>query len=250
MVRPALELESLSKRFGALVVTADVTLSIPESECHALIGPNGAGKTTLIGQISGSLAPDHGRIRFFGEDITGWPMHARARRGLARTFQITNVLPEFSALENVALAVQAHSGSSFRFFGTVSAEYALNEQAMEALETMGLASRAQVPAWALNYGEKRQLELAMAIAGHPRMLLLDEPMAGTGREETDQLVRVLERFKGHYTMLLIEHDMSAIFALADRISVMVYGRLIATGAPEAIRANREVQAAYLGEDAA
>jgi branched-chain amino acid transport system ATP-binding protein len=248
VAEPALALDGLSKRFGALVVTEGVSLAIPSGECHALVGPNGAGKTTLIGQVSGSLRSDAGRVRFFGEDVTHLPFHARAQRGIARTFQITTILPGFTALENVAVAAQARSGSSFRFFGVAGAERALNERALQALDAVGLGRRADVPARALSHGEKRALELAMALVQEPRMLLLDEPMAGTGREDTEQLVRVLERLKGHYTMLLIEHDMSAVFALADRISVLVYGRLIATGAPEAIRANREVQAAYLGED--
>jgi len=250
MASPALALDALSKSFGALVVTDSVSLDIDPGECHALIGPNGAGKTTLIGEISGSLQPDRGHVRFFGEDVTRLPFHARAQRGLARTFQITTVFPGFTALENVAVAAQARSGSSFRFFGAAAAERALNDRAMLALETVGIAGRAAVPARALSHGEKRALELAMALVQEPHMLLLDEPMAGTGREETDQLVRVLRRLKRRYTMLLVEHDMSAVFALADRISVLVYGRLIATGAPDAIRANAEVKAAYLGEDAA
>lgn len=250
MTEPAaLALEGLSKRYGALLVTDALSLTIPEGECHALIGPNGAGKTTLISQISGALAPDSGNIRFLGEEMTRLPMHARARRGLARTFQITTILPGFSVLENVALAVQAHSGTSFRFIGRASDERGLNEPALAVLKDVGLDGRADRPARVLSHGEKRQLELAMALAARPRMLLLDEPMAGTGREETAQLVRTLEQLKGRYTMLLVEHDMSAVFALADRISVLVDGRLIATGTPEAVRADPQVQIAYLGEAA-
>ncbi|HZP78178.1 MAG TPA: ABC transporter ATP-binding protein [Pseudolabrys sp.] len=248
MADPVLRLESLRKRFGAFVVTDDVTLDVFPGELHAVIGPNGAGKTTLINQISGLLPSDEGRIRIGGEDVTRWPMHRRAAAGLARSFQITSILPGFSALENVALAVQARSGSSFRLFGRAADEQMLNAQALAALADVGLADRAGLPAGYLSHGEKRALELAIALAMQPKLLLLDEPMAGTGREETERLVAVLRTLKGRFPMVLVEHDMTAVFALADRISVLIYGRILASGAPEEVRANRDVVAAYLGDE--
>jgi branched-chain amino acid transport system ATP-binding protein len=250
MAEPLLELRCLRKAFGALVVTDDVSLGVEPGELHAVIGPNGAGKTTLIHQVSGLVRPASGEIRFAGEDITRLPMHRRVRRGLARSFQITSILPGFSGLENVALAVQARTGSSFRMIGDAASEPALNDPAREALETVGLLHRAEVPAGLLSHGEKRQLELAIALATAPKLLLLDEPLAGTGHEESRRVIEVLRRLKGRYAMVLIEHDMEAVFALADRVSVLVYGRLIATGTPERIRANAEVRSAYLGEEAA
>jgi branched-chain amino acid transport system ATP-binding protein len=248
MSAPVLRLDGLHKRFGALVVADDVTLEVAAGELHAVIGPNGAGKTTLINQISGLLAPDAGRILFDGRDVTALPMHARAALGLARSFQITSILPEFSALENVALAVQARTGSSFRFFGRADAEAALNASAEAALAEVGLAARAGVRAGHLSHGEKRALELAIALAMEPKLLLLDEPMAGTGREEAERLVALLARLKGRFPMVLVEHDMTAVFALADRISVLIYGRILASGAPDAVRADPAVVAAYLGDE--
>ena len=250
MAEPLLALHGLRKSYGALCVTDDVTLDVAPGEIHAVIGPNGAGKTTLIGEISGLLRPDSGRVMLNGEDVTRLPMHARARRGLARSFQITNLLPDFSALENVALAAQAHDGSSFRFFRPARTEERLNARALAALGEVGLAHRAAMRAGSLAHGEKRLLELAVAIVQEPALLLLDEPMAGTGREETAQLVTILRELKGHHAILLVEHDMEAVFALADRISVLVYGRLIATGRPEEIRLNEEVRQAYLGQGTA
>lgn len=246
---PILRLDDLCKSYGALTVTEHVSLDIREGEIHAIIGPNGAGKTTLIGQISGSLASDSGRVIFRGRDVTGDRMHARARAGLARSFQITNILPEFTALENVALAIQARQGHSFRFFRRAASDPVLNAKALTVLARVGLEARADVLAGGLSHGEKRSLELAIALATEPRLLLLDEPMAGTGREETDALVSLLQELRGSVTMILVEHDMSAVFALADRISVLVYGRIIATGTPDEIRASEEVRAAYLGEGA-
>ncbi|MFL1464038.1 ABC transporter ATP-binding protein [Roseococcus sp. DSY-14] len=243
-----LELRALRKSFGGLAVTQDVSLTLARGEIHALIGPNGAGKTTLVHQVSGTLRPDAGQVVFAGEDVTALDLAQRARRGLARSFQITCVLPGFSALENVALAVQARAGSSFRFFRAARDEAALNARAMAALEEMGLGARAQVPAAALSHGEKRQLELAIALAMEPRVLLLDEPLAGTGAEEAERLVRILTAIKPRYGILLIEHDMPAVFALADRISVLAQGRVIAAGTPEEIRADPQVRAAYLGDD--
>jgi branched-chain amino acid transport system ATP-binding protein len=245
---PVLQLKALRKSFGALLVTDGVDLDVAPGELHAVIGPNGAGKTTLINQISGLLPSDAGAILFDGHDVTRLPMHARARLGLARSFQITSILPGFSALENVALAVQAHAGSSFRMVGRADAESALNAPAMAALAEVGLAERAGVLAGHLSHGEKRALELAIALAMQPKLLLLDEPMAGTGHEETERLVAVLRRLKGRFPMILVEHDMTAVFALADRISVLIYGRVLASGAPEAVRKDPQVVAAYLGEE--
>ncbi|MFL5201426.1 MAG: ABC transporter ATP-binding protein [Microvirga sp.] len=248
MAEPLLELRNLRKTYGALVVTDDVSLSVQPGELHAIIGPNGAGKTTLIHQISGTLASDSGSIRFGGEDVTHFSMPQRVRHGLARSFQITSILPGFSALANVALAVQARSGSSFRFFGNAAQEKILNEPAMDCLAQVGLAARAHIPAGLLSHGEKRQLELAIGLATEPKLLLLDEPLAGTGHDESQRVVETLRRLKDRLTIVLIEHDMDAVFSLADRVSVLVYGRVIATDTPERIRANPEVRAAYLGEE--
>ncbi|MBK1837133.1 ABC transporter ATP-binding protein [Azospirillum sp. YIM B02556] len=249
MPDPLLELRGLSKNFGALTVTSDVSLTVLPGEIHAIIGPNGAGKTTLIHQISGTLRPDRGTIRFAGQDVTALPFERRARLGLARSFQITSIVPGFTALENVALAVQARSGSSFRFLRPVANEKALNEEARAALDTVGLGRVADRGAAALSHGEKRQLELAIAIAMNPRLLLLDEPLAGAGPEETERLIGILRELRSRYGILLVEHDMQAVFALADRISVLVYGRVIVTGTVDEIRDHPEVRTAYLGEDA-
>ena len=250
MAEPLLHLKRLRKSFGALVVSDDVTLAVGPGELHAVIGPNGAGKTTLINQISGLSAPDSGSIVFMGEEITALPLHGRVRRGLARSFQITSILPGFSVLQNVALAVQARAGSSFRLFGNAAQERVLNEGAMEFLRLVGLENRPGLPAGLLSHGEKRQLELALALATEPRLLLLDEPLAGTGHDESARIVDIIQALKGRYTILLVEHDMDAVFALADRVTVLVYGRVIATGLPETVRADPEVRADYLGEEAA
>jgi len=247
---PLLRLEDLRKHYGGLAVTDGVTLEVRPGEIHAVIGPNGAGKTTLIHEVSGLVAPDAGRILLAGRDITRLSAPARVRAGLARTFQITSVVPGFTALENVALAVQARTGSSFRFFRPAAAEPATNAAAMAALAEIGLADRAAIPAGALSHGEKRALELAIALATRPRLLLLDEPLAGAGPEETERLIALLARLRPAYTILLVEHDMQAVFALADRVSVLVYGRVIATGTVGEIRGNPEVRAAYLGEEEA
>src|SRR5256714_4569095 len=248
MVEAVLRIENLAKNFGGLRVTDDVKLDIMPGELHGVIGPNGAGKTTLINQISGLLAPDTGRIVFAGEDITDMPIDRRAQRGLARSFQITSILPRFSVLENVALAAQARSGTSFRFFGSAANEKELNVPALAALAQVGLAERADAPAGELSHGEKRALELAIALAMQPKLLLLDEPMAGTGHDETERLVAVLRGLKGRFPMLLVEHDMTAVFALADRISVLIYGRILASGPPVQVRADPQVVTAYLGEE--
>lgn len=249
MSQPILALRNLKKSFGALAVTDDVTLEVMPGELHAIIGPNGAGKTTLIDQLAGSLASDGGSIVYDGRDVTRLSMPERVRRGLARSFQITSILSGFSVLENAALAVQARSGSSFRFFGPAARERRLNEEAMAALRAVGLEERAHDTAGNLSHGEKRQLELAVALATRPRLLLLDEPLAGTGHEEAAVLIALMRELKGRHTIVLIEHDMDAVFALADRVSVLVYGRLVITDRPAAVRADRQVRAAYLGEEA-
>jgi len=243
-----LSVRNLTKNFGALKVTDDVSLEVASGEIHAIIGPNGAGKTTLISQLSGQLPSDSGAVAIGGQDVTGLSMPERVRLGLARSFQITSILPGFTALENVAVAVQARSGSSFRFFAPVAQEEALNDAALAALKEAGLDDRAHVRASALSHGEHRRLELAIALSTQPKVLLLDEPLAGVGGEDAEAFVARLKRFKGRFTMVLIEHDMEAVFALADRVSVLVYGRIIATGTPEAIRSDPQVRAAYLGEE--
>jgi branched-chain amino acid transport system ATP-binding protein len=243
-----LQIDGLTKNFGGLRITDRLTFDVRPGELHAIIGPNGAGKTTLINQICGTLRPDAGRIVFCGEDITRLPTERRAQRGLARSFQITSILPGFSVMENVALAVQARSGSSFRFFGRAADEKRLNVQALAALGQVDLAHRAAVPAGELSHGEKRTLEMAIALAMQPKLLLLDEPMAGTGRDESARLVTALHGLKGRFPMVLVEHDMHAVFALADRISVLIYGRILASGTPDKVRADPRVIAAYLGEE--
>ena len=215
---------------------------------HALIGPNGAGKTTLISQLSGLVRPDAGTIRFAGRDITRLAAHARAHQGLARSFQITSLMAGMTVIENVALAVQARAGHSFRFWRPAAGDERLERPAMAALEKVGIAGRAGDAVGALSHGERRQLEIAMALASGPRLLLLDEPMAGMGPEESARMIAILQGLKGTAAMLLVEHDMDAVFALADRISVLVYGRVIASGPPAAIRANEAVRRAYLGEE--
>ena len=250
MSEPLLQIEHLAKRFGGIVATDDLTLTVAAGELHAVIGPNGAGKTTLIAQLSGQLRPDSGNIRFAGTDVTRLPVHKRSLLGLARSFQITSLFLDFSVLDNVALAVQGHAGHSFHFWRSARSEPSLRQPAREALERVGLADRADRRASVLSHGEHRLLELAMALAGRPRMLLLDEPMAGLGPEESTRMVGMLQALKRDYTILLVEHDMEAVFALADRITVLVYGRVIASGPPNAIRANPEVRDAYLGEDEA
>jgi branched-chain amino acid transport system ATP-binding protein len=246
---PLLETMDLVKRFGGITATDRLSFAVAASELHAVIGPNGAGKTTLVAQLAGELAPDGGRIRFAGNDVTALAMPERARRGLARSFQITSICRDFSALDNVALAVQARSGHSFRFWRPARSDESLRAPARAILKRLGLAGRAEVPAATLSHGEQRQLELAIALATQPRLLLLDEPMAGLGPEESARMVVLLRELKQDHTILLVEHDMDAVFALADRISVLVYGRCIATGAPAEIRADPAVREAYLGDEA-
>ncbi|MEX2036455.1 MAG: ABC transporter ATP-binding protein [Xanthobacteraceae bacterium] len=247
MADALLRIEGLTKRFGGVVASDDILLDVLAGELHAIIGPNGAGKTTLIGQLAGEIAPNSGRIRFDGRDVTALPVHSRNMLGLARSFQITSLFRDFTALDNVALAVQAHAGHSFRFWRNARGEAELREPARAALARVGLQGRADTVVASMSHGEQRQLELAMALAARPRLLLLDEPMAGLGAEESARMVETLRELKRELTILLIEHDMEAVFALADRITVLVYGRVIASGAPAEIRANPEVRQAYLGE---
>ncbi len=249
MLEPVLQASNLVKRFGGLTATDELSLDIREGEIHAVIGPNGAGKTTMIGQLIGELRPDAGTIRFMGRDITHLPVHKRSHLGIARSFQITSIFLNFTALDNVALAVQAHDGHSFRFWADARRDARLRDPAMDALKQVGLAHRADVVASALSHGEHRQLEIAMALATKPKLLLLDEPMAGMGPEDSARMVTMLQGIKGSVTMLLIEHDMDAVFALADRITVLVYGHGIATGTPDEIRRNEQVRQAYLGDEA-
>jgi len=244
-----LEVRGLTKSFGALRASDGIDFDVRDGETHAVIGPNGAGKTTFIGQLAGDVRPDAGRIVFAGEDVTQLRAPRRARKGLARSFQITSVYNEFSALDNVALAVQARSGHSFRFWRDARRDAVLRAPARRLLDEVGLGGRADVLAANMSHGEHRQLEVAMALALEPQLLLLDEPMAGMGAEESQRMIGFLRTLKGRYSIVLVEHDMDAVFRLADRISVLVYGRVIATGAPEAIRASAEVRAAYLGEEA-
>jgi branched-chain amino acid transport system ATP-binding protein len=250
VAEPLLQIEGLTKRFGGVIASDNITLGVPAGELHAIIGPNGAGKTTLIGQLTGEVTPDTGRIGFGGVDITHAPAHRRSLLGLARSFQITSLFLDFTALDNVALAVQAHAGHSFRFWRRARDEPALRDPAGKALARVGLGTRADTLVANMSHGEHRQLEIAMALATSPRMLLLDEPMAGMGPEESQRMVTLLRELKGELTILLVEHDMEAVFALADRITVLVYGRVIASGAPAAVRANAEVIRAYLGEQEA
>ncbi|MCA0274551.1 MAG: ABC transporter ATP-binding protein [Proteobacteria bacterium] len=249
MAEPILEIRDLRKTFGALKATDGVNLDLRPGEIHALIGPNGAGKSTLIHQISGSIRPDSGLVRFLGQDMAGLDMAARARLGLGRSFQISSLAPEFSALRNVMLAVQARQGSSFRFFRPVMSDRSLTGPAMAMLERVGLAPRAHLPAAELSHGERRQLEIAIALALGSKAFLFDEPMAGMGPEGSKALTRFLDGLRHEAPILLVEHDMDAVFALADRISVLVYGRVVATGSVDEIRNDPEVRRAYLGEAA-
>jgi branched-chain amino acid transport system ATP-binding protein len=248
VAEPLLETRALTKRFGGLVATGEVSLPVAPGEIHAVIGPNGAGKTTLIAQLAGELRPDAGTIHFAGGDVSRLGPVQRAALGIARSFQITSVFRDFTALDNVALAVQARTGHSFCFWQAAHRDPRLREPAQAVLREVGLAARADVMAAALSHGEKRALEIAMALATRPRLLLLDEPTAGMGAEESAAMVRLLAGLKGRLAIVLVEHDMDAVFALADRITVMVYGRVIASGAPEAIRGDVEVRRAYLGDE--
>jgi branched-chain amino acid transport system ATP-binding protein len=244
---PLLRVENLVRRFGGIVATDHLSLDVGRGELHAIIGPNGAGKTTLISQLTGQLRPSAGTIRFAGQEITHLPAWRRSQLGLARSFQITSLLPDFTALDNVALAAQARDGHSFRFWGSARKEKHLRETAQSALARVGLDRRAEVVVSELSHGEQRELELAVALATKPQLLLLDEPMAGLGATESARMVKLLADLRKEVTIILVEHDMNAVFALADRITVLVYGRVIASDVPAAIRVNEEVKRAYLGD---
>lgn len=243
-----LEARGLMKAFGGLKATDNLNLSVEKGELHAIIGPNGAGKTTLISQLCGTLRPDAGQILFKGRDITRMPPYRRAGLGMARSFQITSLIMDMSVLDNVALAVQAHQGSSFRFIRAQRSIAQIRDKAMALLARVGLADKAHMPTRALSHGEHRHIEIAIALAADAELMLLDEPMAGLGGDESRAMIALLQSIKGAHSIVLIEHDMDAVFALADRISVLVYGHIIATGSPADIRANKQVEAAYLGEE--
>jgi len=247
-VNLALEARALRKSFGGLTATDNLSLEVAEGEIHAVIGPNGAGKTTFVNLLSGLMKPDVGDILFEGRDITRLSAPARVKQGLTRSFQITSIFRDFTVLENVMLSVQAGQGHSFRFWTPAARDESLRGPACELLEKIGLGDRVDVVAGNLAHGEQRQLEIAISLATHPRLLLLDEPMAGMGPEESQGMIDFLKALKGEYTMVLIEHDMDAVFALADRITVLVYGKAIATGTPDEIRGDAAVRAAYLGDD--
>lgn len=250
MNAPILSVRGLTKRFGGIVVNDTVDFDLAAGEVHAVIGPNGAGKTTLINQLSGELHPDAGAIHLDGRDITSLPIYRRSLIGLSRSYQITSVFPEFTALDNVSIAAQAHGGHSFRIWRPAAQDEELTAPSLAALAKVGLVEKSNHLAAELAHGERRQLELAMALVSKSKVLLLDEPMAGMGKQETELMVRLLRSLRGNYSMLLVEHDMDAVFALADRISVLVYGKIIATGAPNEIRDNAEVRKAYLGDASA
>ncbi len=247
MADPLLRVENLVRRFGGVLATDHLSLDVAKGELHAIIGPNGAGKTTLISQLTGQLLPNSGCIRFAGQDVTGLPAWRRSALGLARSFQITSLLPDFTAADNVALAAQAHAGHSFRFWGNARKEKPLRDAARSALKRVGLEQRADVVVSKLSHGEQRELELAVALATKPQLLLLDEPMAGLGVTESARMVKLLQELRREVTIVLVEHDMEAVFALADCITVLVYGRVIASGVPAEIRGNDEVKRAYLGD---
>ena len=245
-----LSLKDVRKRFGGVAAVDGVSLDVAAGEIHALIGPNGAGKTTLIHLISGSLGADSGEIAFSGADLTRAKPHQRVQAGLARSYQITSIFRRFTVLDNLALAVQARSGSSFSFWRPVAEERALYDEARAIAADVNLEAKVGVTASSLSHGEQRALEVGLALATRPKLVLLDEPMAGMGPEESQFMITLISRIRAQVTVLLVEHDMDAVFRLADRISVMVNGRLIATGAPAAIRANAEVKIAYLGDEVA
>jgi branched-chain amino acid transport system ATP-binding protein len=247
VAEPLLRVENLVRRFGGIVATDNLSLEVAKGELHAIIGPNGAGKTTLISQLTGQLHPNSGTIHFAGRDVTRLPEHRRSALGLARSFQITSLLPDFTAADNVAMAAQAHDGHSFHFWGNARKEKHLRDAAHAALSRVGLAHRADVMVSELSHGEQRELELAVALATKPQLLLLDEPMAGLGATESARMVTLLQELRREVTIVLVEHDMNAVFALADRVTVLVYGRVIASDVPEAIRRHDEVKRAYLGD---
>jgi branched-chain amino acid transport system ATP-binding protein len=249
MAESLLSVRSLTKRFGAVRASDDFSLEVARGELHALIGPNGAGKTTALNQLSGELLPDSGQVYFDGRRITRLATHRRARLGLARSYQITSIFERLTVRENLSLSIQAHNGHSFRFWRKAAHDPAILRAIEPALARVGLEDRSDIPAANLSHGEKRQLEVGMALAGHPKMLLLDEPYAGMGPGGAVELTKLIRRLKADVTILLVEHDMRAVFALSDRITVLVYGRAVASGTPEEIRQNPLVRQAYLGDEA-
>ena len=248
MSAPLLHVDNLVKRFGGLAATDHATLQVKHGEIHALIGPNGAGKTTLIHQISGALQPDEGRIVFDGADLTHMAMHQHARLGLVRSYQITSVFTRLTVQDNLALAIQATEKTSFKFWRTARSEHARYERAAEVTERVGLQAQLMQPAGALSHGEQRQLEVGLALATSPKLMLLDEPMAGMGPDESERMVQLLQSLRGDTTLLLVEHDMDAVFRLADTISVLVSGQVIACGTAEHIKNDAAVKRAYLGDE--
>ncbi len=245
---PVLEVIALQKSYGGLIATNNVSLSVAENEFHALIGPNGAGKTTIISQLFGEVMSDSGTIRLDGRDVTSLPTHRRVRRGMARSFQVTTLVQDLSVLDNMILAIQSQDGHAFHFFRKFSKDKSLVSRAMNALDAVGLKARAQEEVSNLSHGEQRLLELGLALSGKPKLLLLDEPMAGLGPEEGRAMTEFLRKVKGSTTVVLVEHDMDTVFDLADRITVLVRGTVVASDAPAAIRQNEMVREAYLGED--
>jgi branched-chain amino acid transport system ATP-binding protein len=250
MAERLLEVRRLFKHFGGVVATDRLDLAVAAGGVHALIGPNGAGKTTLIAQICGEIEPDAGQVLFGGRDITALPAHERVALGLARSFQITRVFRNLTVRDNIALAVQARSGSSMRFWRPVAAERALGAEAEVVLAGLGMAALAALTAGSLPHADQRRLEVALALASQPRLLLLDEPLAGMGAEDAQAMIGLIAQLKERTTILLVEHDMDAVFRLANVISVLVGGRVIASGVPQAIRDDPEVRRAYLGEEEA
>jgi branched-chain amino acid transport system ATP-binding protein len=245
---PLLRVEGLRKRFGAVQASHDVNLAVATGEIHALIGPNGAGKTTVLNQLTGEISPDEGRIFFEERDVTGLPVHRRVKRGLARSYQITSIFERLTVRQNLALSIQARIGHSFRFWRDAGKDPEIGGRLDSALARVGLTERADLPAGNLSHGEKRQLDVGMALAGNPKLLLLDEPYAGMGPGGAVELTKLIRSLKPAVTILLVEHDMNVVFSLADRITVLVYGETFASGPPEEIRANPEVRRAYLGEE--
>lgn len=246
MIEPVLQTHELSRRFGGLAAVAAVSLGVSLGEVHAVIGPNGAGKSTLINLLSGDLAPSSGRIVFEGKDIGGLPPDRISRSGIGRSYQKTNVFPSFTVLENCRLAAQSRLPSSMRFFRAAARYESVTASARDALRQVGLQGRERVVVSDLSHGERRQVEIAMALATRPRLLLLDEPLAGMGAEESQRITALLETLASDHAIILVEHDMDAVFALAHTLTVMVNGRVLESGPPAQIRASRAVQEAYLG----
>ena len=248
MADPVIEIINLTKSFGAVTASDGLTFSVRRGEIHALIGPNGAGKSTTIGQIVGEIRPDSGRVRFEGHDITHMPIHRRVQLGLQRSYQMTSLFPDFTAEDNVAMAIQAQQGHSFQFWSRARRDPALRQPARLGLKRVGLEDKADLKVAELAHGEQRQLELAMALVTGPSALLLDEPMAGMGQSESLAMMDILRPLKGEVGILLVEHDMDVVFSLADVITVMVKGSVLMTGTPEEVRGNADVRRAYLGDE--